>query len=102
MRSDDGETRTPIGIGSWTRSRGGFTSGLDRMVSVPAHPLIATSGAWTTDSVFTLKLALYETPYAATLAFRFDGDRLLLDTEYNVSFGATQQPRLIGQGTPSK
>jgi len=102
VRSDDGETRTPIGIGSWTRSRGGFTSGLDRMVSVPAHPLIATSGAWTTDSVFTLKLALYETPYAATLAFRFDGDRLLLDTEYNVSFGATQQPRLIGQGTPSK
>jgi hypothetical protein len=67
------------------------------MLSVPAHPLIATSGAWTADDVFTLKLALTETPYGATLTFQFDGDRLLLDTEYNVSFGPTKQPRLIGQ-----
>ncbi|HKC42014.1 MAG TPA: hypothetical protein VKC15_20895, partial [Gemmatimonadales bacterium] len=74
-----------------------FASGLDRVLSVPAHPRVAASGAWTTDSLFTLKLALYETPYSATLTFRFEGDRLLLDTEYNVSFGPTKQPRLIGQ-----
>jgi hypothetical protein len=67
------------------------------MLSVPAHPLIAASGAWTADDVFTLKLALYETPYAATLTFQFDGDRLLLDTEYNVSFGPTKQSQLIGR-----
>ena len=97
VRTDAGETRTPIGIGSWIESRDGFTSGLDHMLSVPAHPRVAASGAWTTDSVFTLKLALSETPYSATLAFRFDGDRLLLDTEYNVSFGPTTQPRLIAQ-----
>ena len=99
VRSDSGETRTPIGIGSWKKSRDGFTSRLDRMLSVPAHPLIAASGAWTADDVFTLKLALYETPYAATLTFQFDGDRLLLDTEYNVSFGPTKQPQLIGQAS---
>ena len=96
VRTDAGETRTPIGIGSWVESRDGFTSGLGQMLSVPAHPRIAARGAWTTDSVFTLKLALYETPYAATLAFRFDGDRLVLDTEYNVSFGPTTQPRMVG------
>jgi hypothetical protein len=97
VRSDSGETRTPIGIGSWKKSRDGFTSRLDRMLSVPAHPLIAASGAWTADDVFSIKLALYETPYAATLTFQFDGNRLLLDTEYNVSFGPTKQPRLVGQ-----
>ncbi len=97
VRTASGATRTPIGIGSWKRSREGFASGLDRMLSVPARPLIAASGAWTTDDVFTVNLALYETPYSATLTFRFDGDRLLLDTEYNVSFGPTKQPRQIGQ-----
>jgi CubicO group peptidase (beta-lactamase class C family) len=99
VRTDAGTTRTPIGIGSWVESRDGFAGGLDQMLSVPAHPLLAASGAWTTDSVFTVKLALYETPYSATVAFRFDGDRLVLDEEYNVSFGPTKQPQLIGQGT---
>lgn len=98
VRTDSGETRTPVGIGAWAKSRGGFTSRLDRMLSVPANPQIAASGAWTADSVFSLKLALYETPYGATLTLRFDGDRLLLDTEYNVSFGPTTQPQLVGQG----
>jgi CubicO group peptidase (beta-lactamase class C family) len=100
VRTAAGETRTPIGIGSWAKSQGGFTSRLDRMLSVPADPLIAASGAWTADDVFTTKLALYQTPYAATLTFRFDGDRLLLDTEYNVSFGPTTLPELVGQRVP--
>ena len=98
VRTAAGETRTPIGIGSWVKSRGGFTGGLDRMLSVPTRPLIAASGAWTADSVFTVRLALYETPYCATLTFRFDRDRVLLDEEYNVSFGSTKQPQLIGLG----
>ncbi len=97
VRTAAGETRTPIGLGSWARSRDGFASGLDRMLCVPNRPLIAGSGAWMADSVFTVALALYETPYVATLTFRFDGDRVVLDTEYNVSFGPTQQPRLLGR-----
>jgi hypothetical protein len=70
------------------------------MLSVPADPLIAASGAWTADDVFTTRLALYQTPYAATLTFRFEGDGLLLDTEYNVSFGPTTLPKLVGQRVP--
>ena len=98
VRTDSGELRTPFGFGSWVKSHNGFSAGLDRMLSVPPHPLLAASGAWTSDSVFTVKLAQYETPFAGTLSFHFDGDRLLLDTEYNVSFGPTKQPQLIGQG----
>jgi CubicO group peptidase (beta-lactamase class C family) len=99
VRTREGETRTPFRFGAWEKSRDAFTARLDHMLTVPAHPLIASSGAWTADSVFTVKLALYETPYAATLRLQFDGDRLVLDTEYNVSFGPTKQPQLIGQAT---
>jgi CubicO group peptidase (beta-lactamase class C family) len=102
VRTAAGETRTPFGIGTWVRSRGGYASGIDHMISVPPDPMIAASGAWTSDSVFTLKLALYQTPYSATLRFRFNNDRLLLDREYNVSFGPTTQPPLVGQAANMK
>ncbi|HEY6222169.1 MAG TPA: serine hydrolase [Gemmatimonadales bacterium] len=102
VRTANGETRTPFGIGTWTKSRGGFTDGLAEVLSVPANPLVAASGVWTGDSVFTLKLALYQTPYGETLTFRFDGGRLALDREYNVSFGQTKQPQLVGLAAEAK
>lgn len=102
VRTAAGETRTPIGMGSWVRSRTGFTNGIDRMLSVPADPEVAASGAWTADSVFTLKLVAPQTPFYSTLTFRFTGDRLLLDSEHNVSFGPTKLPQLEGRGTASR
>jgi hypothetical protein len=97
VRTAAGETRTPLGIGHWEKSLGGFTDGLARILSVPPQPLVAASAAWTADDVFTVKLVLYRTPYAATLRFHFDGDRLLVDSEHNVSFGPTTRPQLIGR-----
>ena len=102
VRTAAGETRLPFGLGTWIRSRGGFTDGLSEVLSVPANPLVAASGAWASDSVFSLKLALYQTPYGETLTFRFAGDRVLVDREYNVSFGPTTQPQLAGQGAPAQ
>ncbi|MEN3330688.1 MAG: hypothetical protein V7641_53 [Blastocatellia bacterium] len=102
VRTAGGETRTPIGIGSWAKSRSGFANGLDQFLSVPAHPLVAASGAWTADDIFTVKMVAYETPFYTTLAFRFDGDRLLLDAEHNVAFGPTKLPQLVGQATSNK
>jgi hypothetical protein len=77
-------------------SRGLFTNGVDRILAVPANPLIASSGAWISPDTFTVKIVLYETPFYSTLNFKFDGDRLLIDAEHNVSFGATKLPQLIG------
>ena len=102
VRTGSVERRTPIGIGSWTRNRDGFANGLDRFLSVPEHPVVAATGAWTADDVYTVKLVLSETPFYSTLAFRFDGDRLLLDAEHNVSFGATKLAQLIGQSASTK
>jgi len=58
---------------------------------------VAASGAWKADSVFTVKLVLPETPFYSTLDLRFGGERLLLDSGYNVNFGPTELPRLEGR-----
>jgi len=97
VRTAAGESRTAIGMGSWVRSRTGFTNGIDRLLSVPADPEVAASGAWTADSVFTLKLVAPQTPFYSTLTFRFTGDRLFLDSEHNVAFGPTKLPQLEGK-----
>lgn len=99
MRTATGESKTQIGVGSWNKSTGGFTNGLDQFLSVPTPAKVATSGAWTTENTFTVKLNLYETPFYSTLSFQFDGDRLLLNAEHNVAFGPTKLPQLVGQAT---
>jgi hypothetical protein len=96
VRTAAGETRMTIAADTWSRSRGLFTNGLDRILSVPANPLAATSGAWSSPETFTVKIVLYETPFYSTINFKFDGDRLLIDSEHNVSFGPTKLPPLTG------
>lgn len=101
VRTAGGETRTPVGSGSWVKSRGGFANGLDRALGVPARPLTAAGGAWTSEDTYTLKVVLYETPYYSTLTFKFEGERLLVDSEHNVWFGPTKLPQLVGQAAKS-
>ena len=96
VRTATGETRMTIGRDTWTNSRGIFANGLDHALSVPANPLVAATGAWSSEDTFTVKLVLSETPYYSTLIFKFDGDRLLFDSEHNVNFGPTKLPQLIG------
>jgi CubicO group peptidase (beta-lactamase class C family) len=73
---------------SWSRGRGSIGNYND----VP----IAACAAWTADDTCVLKICAYETPVYATWRLRFDGDRLLLDTEMNVAFGPTKKPQLVG------
>ena len=84
-------------MGTWLRSGAGFANGMERMVSAPAHPAIAASGAWASDSVFTLKLVAPEMPFYSIMTFRFDGDRLVVESEQNVAFGPTKLPTLEGR-----
>ena len=105
VRTTSGETRTPLGVGKWVRTRSGFANGMERMLSVPAQPQVAASGAWTADSVFRVKLVAAETPFYSTLDFRFDGDRLVLESEQNASFGPNRPSRLEGRrasGSPAQ
>jgi hypothetical protein len=100
VRTAAGETRTPIGVGKWAQGKSDFNNGIDQMLSVLPHPAVATSGAWTSDSTYTVKMIAPETPFYSTMDFLFTGDRLLLDTEYNVSFGVRKPPRLEGRRAP--
>jgi CubicO group peptidase (beta-lactamase class C family) len=102
VRTATAETRLTITGDTWSKGRGLFSNGLDRFLSVPANPLAATSGAWTSPDIFTVKIVLYETPYYSTLNFKFDGDRLLIDAEHNVAFGPTKLPQLIGNARASE
>jgi hypothetical protein len=94
MRAASGEMRTPFGVGTWVRSATGFANGMERLLAVPTQPAVALNGAWTADSVFTLKIVTPETPYYSNLTFAFHGDSLTLDSEYNVAFVPTKLPRL--------
>ena len=96
VRTAGGETRTPMGLGTWVRSPAGYADGIERQPSAPAQPAIAASGAWTADSVFTLELLAPATPFQSTMTFTFTGDRLLLDSRQNVGFGPVKRPRVEG------
>lgn len=97
VRTVAGETRLTVGADTWSTGRGLFNNGLDRILAVPTNALAASSGAWTAADTFTVKIVLPETPFYSTLNFKFDGDRLLIDSEHNVSFGPTKLPQLTGQ-----
>jgi CubicO group peptidase (beta-lactamase class C family) len=84
------ERRIECGSGSWKRGR------LALGPQLPEQPA-AASGAWVGDDTFKAKVCFYETPFVVTLSLKFDGDRLLLDSQANVGFGATKVPQLVGK-----
>jgi CubicO group peptidase (beta-lactamase class C family) len=96
VRTSRGESRISCGAGTWRKGRTSFVNGLDgRMVAPAEHP-VAASGAWTADNTYTVKLCLYETPFYITFVFRFQGEELQFDSEYNAAFGPTTLPQLVG------
>lgn len=96
VRSAKGETRTVVGVGSWVKGRGIFANGMEEFLSVHADPLSAASGAWSAPNEFTVKVALIETPFSSTMKFRFEGGKLLFNSDYTVAFGPTSLPALEG------
>jgi CubicO group peptidase (beta-lactamase class C family) len=98
VRSLGQEYRIACGSGVWKKGRTAFVVGADSWIAAPVEQPIATSGAWTANDIYTVKLAYYETPLAITLTCRFAGDRvLLLNVEYSVNFGPTNPPLLVGE-----
>jgi CubicO group peptidase (beta-lactamase class C family) len=95
------EQRLALGNGEWRRghfSHGAQAAGVEalRDAGRESRPPVAASGAWTARDTYTAKIAFYETPFALTMTLRFGGDIVVLDSEYNVAFGPTKQPLLVG------
>lgn len=97
VRSAAGEVRTPIAFGSWSTPSAGFANGVERLLSVPANPLVSASGAWTAEDTLTIKLVMTQTPYYSTLTLKFAGEQLIFNAQHNVAFGPTKLAELIGQ-----
>jgi hypothetical protein len=83
------ERTLACGEGKWAQGKWAFGTG-------EAQP-VAASGAWTADDTYTAKVALYETPFIATLTFKFADGKLEYEAKRNVGFGATGSPKLVGE-----
>jgi hypothetical protein len=66
------------------------------MVNGASDP-IATSGAWTANDTYTVKIARYRTPFVATYRLRFAEDQLNLEIEQNVGAVDARIARLVGK-----
>lgn len=85
----NGEERTmQCGDGKWTRGT---------MAVGPPQTPAAASGAWTADDTYTAKVVMYETPFIATLTFKFIDGKLEYSAKRNVGFGPTTAPKLTGE-----
>ncbi len=83
------ERRIACGAGDWRQGRLAWGGAEERAVAIAA--------AWPQQDTLTVRACFYETPFVATLTFRRAGTELWYDSEVNVSFGATRQPRLTGK-----
>ena len=88
LRVNGTDRRVACGHKKWEKAHLAYSS-------LKEQP-VAASGAWTSDT-YTARLCFYETPTIVTVNLRPSGDELLYDAEYNVAFGPTKQPQLVGR-----
>ena len=81
--------RIASGNGAWRKGRMAYGA----LTNQP----VAVAGAWTAEDTYTAKFCFHETPTSVTASLKFSDNQLLYDAEYNVAFGATKQPQLIGR-----
>ncbi len=83
------DRRLVCGVSEWKTGKWAFGTGLEQPV--------AASGAWTADDTYTAKIVLTETPFVATLTFKFADGKLEYEAKRNVGFGPTASPKLVGE-----
>jgi len=89
IKSEKGEQSFRVGYG--TMEMGSMIN--PRLVSRE----IAVSGAWETQDKYHVKIIYYEIPHEIEYTFQFNEDRLLWDTDLNVSFDPTSFEQLKGK-----
>jgi CubicO group peptidase (beta-lactamase class C family) len=89
VRMNGVDYRLASGHGAWLNGRMAHGS----LTNQP----VAVAGAWIADDTYTAKFCFHETPTSMTANLKFSGDQLFLDAEYNVTFGPTKFPQLIGR-----
>lgn len=77
----------------------GFNTMLKGEMSFPGQDdwATASSGAWTSDENYRIKIYNYKSPHALTFDFTFNEDKLTWDSEFNVTFGPKNLPQMTGK-----
>jgi CubicO group peptidase (beta-lactamase class C family) len=89
LRDDRGEQRLGLGRGAWTRGT--------LALGGPPAP-VAASGAWADERTYAVQMWWPETPWRVSWSCRFDGDRVRIEREVNVSFPGRPAPEpLVGE-----
>jgi CubicO group peptidase (beta-lactamase class C family) len=96
-RGPAGERQLTCGYDAWPKVRTDLVRGPDLRSSLDPEQGLAASGAWTAGDTYTVKLCLFETPFYLTTTYRFEGDAVTVNSEYNVAFGETKLPQLAGK-----
>jgi CubicO group peptidase (beta-lactamase class C family) len=89
VRTDGNDRRIPFAPGAWKKSRASFGT----LAEQPA----AASGGWAGDDTFRARICFYETPFIVSLALKFAGDEVRLESQTNVGFGGTRRAELVGK-----
>lgn len=95
IQDADGTHTIRVGLSGWVRGRTGFRKRINELFDTPEQG-IAARGAWSDESTFVTQLVFNETPYTMNTRFRFEGDRVFVDTTYNVRWGDDSEAQIIG------
>lgn len=84
----EGEFTLPIGYGEMLKG----TMYFPRLGEV----VVASSGAWTNENTYRAMMYNYESPHAVIYDFTFEDNKILVDSEFNVTFGPSARPQVVG------
>lgn len=100
LQNAHGAQRVVCGRGRWVPGELTFEPALKRSIDTTnGRQPVAASGAWTAPDRYVAQIVFRESPFRLTLTLHFQGDRLELGLEQNVSF----DPRtwsLTGRAAP--
>jgi len=84
----EGEQSIPVGYNQMLKG--------EMIMSGTGKVAAASSGAWTSSDTYKIRMYNYESPHAITYDIKFDGNTIIIDSEFNVFFGDPKQSQMKG------
>jgi CubicO group peptidase (beta-lactamase class C family) len=89
FRTNHGEFTIQLGRGAWIAGATSLIQGTEQR--------IVSSFTWRDEATLELTLRFVETPFTQTILCRVEGDEILLERTFNVSFGSPQSTPIRGK-----
>jgi CubicO group peptidase (beta-lactamase class C family) len=86
--TDEGEQSIPVGFNDMPKG--------EMMMAGVGMVLTASSGAWINKDTYKITTYNYETPHAVNYTFKFKGDKMIIDSEFNVALRNARQTQMNG------